>query len=119
VAGDATPTSERFLYLTTTGRVSGLPRTIEIWFVEDADRYYVVAERREAAQWVKNIERDPAVLFRVGRRGESVPLVPGMARIVREAEVVSRVAGLMQEKYGWSDGLVVEVLPGGPREASS
>ena len=60
MAGDDTGTSDRFLYLTTTGRVSGLPRTIEIWFVEDAGRYYVVAERREEAQWVKNIEHDPA-----------------------------------------------------------
>ncbi len=110
VAGDGT--SDRFLYLTTTGRVSGLPRTIEIWFVEDAGHYYLIAERREAAQWVKNIEHDPAVLFRVGRRGESGPLAPATARIVRQAEVVSRVAALMDEKYGWSDGLAVEVLPG-------
>ena len=30
--------SERFLYLTTTGRTSGLPRTIEIWFVQRGER---------------------------------------------------------------------------------
>jgi hypothetical protein len=26
--------NEQFLYLTTTGRKTGLPREIEIWFVE-------------------------------------------------------------------------------------
>jgi deazaflavin-dependent oxidoreductase (nitroreductase family) len=103
---------ERFLYLTTTGRVSGLPRTIEIWFVERAGRYYVVAERREAAQWVQNIERAPAVRFRVGRRDEAAaPTSPARARTVREAELVGAVAALMQAKYGWSDGLVVEIAP--------
>jgi deazaflavin-dependent oxidoreductase (nitroreductase family) len=114
VAGDEIRTNDRFLYLTTTGRVSDLPRSIEIWFVEDAGRYYVIAERREEAQWVKNIEHNPAVLFRVGTRRESGPLVPATARIVREAAAVARVAALMDEKYGWSDGLVVEILPEKP-----
>lgn len=101
--------TERFLYLTTTGRVSGLPRTIEIWFVEHAGCYYVVAERRERAQWVQNIERDPAVHFHVGRRDEAAPTEPAKARIAREAELVATVAALMKEKYGWSDGLVIEI----------
>jgi hypothetical protein len=112
VADEDAHASDRFLYLTTTGRVSGLPRTIEIWFIEDAARYYVIAERRELAQWVKNIEHDSAVLFRVGTRGESGPVAPATARIVREGDAVARVASLMDEKYGWSDGLVVEILPG-------
>jgi deazaflavin-dependent oxidoreductase (nitroreductase family) len=104
---------EPFLYLTTTGRVSGQPRTIEIWFVERAGRYYVVAEHREAAQWVQNLERNPAVRFRVGARDEEGPTAPARARIVREPDLVAAVASLMMEKYGWSDGLVVEILPDG------
>jgi hypothetical protein len=40
--------AERFLYLTTTGHKSGLPRRIEIWFVGHAGRHYLVSERREA-----------------------------------------------------------------------
>ena len=43
------------LYLTTIGRRSGLPRTIEIWFTYHAGRLYLNAERRFAAQWVQNI----------------------------------------------------------------
>ena len=40
---------EQYLYLTTTGRVTGKPREIEIWFVESAGKYYVLAEHREDA----------------------------------------------------------------------
>ena len=36
-----------FLYLTTTGRRTGLPREIEIWFTERGGHFYVIAEHRE------------------------------------------------------------------------
>ncbi|MBI3800677.1 MAG: nitroreductase family deazaflavin-dependent oxidoreductase [Deltaproteobacteria bacterium] len=32
-----------YLYLTTTGRRSGQPREIEIWFTQCAGQYYVIA----------------------------------------------------------------------------
>ena len=102
---------ERFLYLTTTGRVSKLPRTIEIWFVEHGGCFYIVAERRERAQWVQNLERDPAVRFRVGARGDEGREMEAVARVVREAETVEPVSRLMVARYGWSDGLVVEIRP--------
>jgi deazaflavin-dependent oxidoreductase (nitroreductase family) len=102
---------ERFLYLTTIGRTSGLPRTIEIWFVEHAGKYYVVSERREEAGWVKNLSRDPAVHVRTGTRDEAAPSTPATARIVREPELVAAVVSLMNAKYGWADGLVVEIAP--------
>src|SRR5262245_30426283 len=57
-----------FLYLTTTGRVSGAPREIEIWFTEDAGRYYVIAEHGDRAHWVQNLRANPRVRVRVGDR---------------------------------------------------
>jgi deazaflavin-dependent oxidoreductase (nitroreductase family) len=111
VTDDTQRADEFFLYLTTTGRTSGLPRTIEIWFVEHAGRYYVVSERRDRAQWVRNLERDPAVRFHVARRGDAVTSVPATARAVHDPELVAAVTSRMNAKYGWSDGLVVEIAP--------
>ena len=37
--------NEQFLYLTTTGRTSGLPREIELWFVLCGQRFYLFAEK--------------------------------------------------------------------------
>jgi len=54
-----------YLYLTTTGRVTGQPREIEIWFTEHGGRFYLVAER-ESANWVRNIQSQPQVKVRVG-----------------------------------------------------
>jgi hypothetical protein len=107
--------AESFLYLTTKGRTTGLLRTIEIWFTEHAGRYYLVSEKREQSGWVKNIEQDPEVAFSVGTRGnEQAELVrrAGRARILhpgKEPELCRIVSGLMDKKYGWSNGLIVEL----------
>lgn len=106
-----------FLYLTTTGRKSGLPRRIEIWFVEDGGRRYVVAEMRRNAGWVKNLERDPRASITVGTRGapeSTLARTPVRARFIdpaAESELAARVSALMDRKYGWSDGLIVELAP--------
>jgi len=54
------------LYLTTTGRRSGVPREIEMWFTRVDGRYYLLAERGERAHWVRNIRGEPRVHVRVG-----------------------------------------------------
>lgn len=109
--------AEHFLYLTTTGRTTGLPRTIEIWFVDHDGRYYVVSEAREQSNWVKNIQREPRATFCVGSRADrnaGRPTCAATARIVRpetDPALASAVGALMDAKYGWSDGLIVELSP--------
>jgi deazaflavin-dependent oxidoreductase (nitroreductase family) len=99
----------QFLYLTTTGRRTGLPREIEIWHALLDGRYYLISELRERADWVRNILAEPRVRFRVGRDGESIV---GRARVVRDADepaLATAVAALFDARYGWSDGLIVEL----------
>ena len=108
---------EHFLYLVTRGRTTGQPRAIEIWFVEEAGRYYIVAERREQTHWVKNVRAHAEVSFSIGTREDmtgDVPRTDAQARIVddaADAELAAQVRALMHDKYGWSDGLVVEITP--------
>jgi deazaflavin-dependent oxidoreductase (nitroreductase family) len=98
-----------FLYLTTTGRRTGLAREIEIWFTELDGRFYLIAENRERANWVQNVQANPRVRVRVGdRRFE------GTARVVfddREPDLARAVKALSDAKYRWSDGLIVEIAP--------
>lgn len=100
------------LYLTTVGRKSGLPRQIEIWFVAREGRYYLLAEHFHRAQWVQNIERNPRVQVRLGGVERQAT-----ARILDEtgdAELWNLVQGLGRSKYGWGDGLPVELTPDAP-----
>jgi deazaflavin-dependent oxidoreductase (nitroreductase family) len=98
-----------YLYLTTTGWKSGQAHQIEIWFTALAGRFYVIAEHGEAAHWVQNLRRQPAVTFRVGDQ-----VFNGTARIVEaahEPKLHRQVSTLSKAKYGWGDGLVVELTP--------
>jgi deazaflavin-dependent oxidoreductase (nitroreductase family) len=97
----------KYLYLTTTGRRSGRPRQIEIWFTRHDGRYYLVAEHGRRAQWVQNLVADPAVSVRVGTRR-----FRAVARVVdhrAEGALVAEVRRRSEAKYGWGDGLVVEI----------
>ncbi len=99
----------QFLYLTTTGWKSGKPHEIEIWYVEHDGRYYLVSERLERSHWVQNIQRNPAISFRVGEnkfRGKGRTLDRE-----KEPQLAAQVSALMAAKYDWSDGLIVELAP--------
>jgi deazaflavin-dependent oxidoreductase (nitroreductase family) len=101
--------AEQYLYLTTTGRKTGLAREIEIWFVESNGRYFVLAEHFHRASWVKNILANPRVALRMGGRQFAAH-----ARVLDEdadAEAWREAQRLAREKYGWGEGLVVEITP--------
>ena len=98
---------EQYLYLTTTGHKSGRPHEIEIWYVRHGQAYYIVSEKREAAHWVQNIRANPAVSFRIGET-----TCAGRASISDDAALLQAVKAKMDVKYGWSDGLVVQLCCG-------
>jgi deazaflavin-dependent oxidoreductase (nitroreductase family) len=100
---------KQVLYLTTVGRRTGLPREIEIWFVVWCERLYLFAETREAAGWVKNIRRNPKVKVRIGERR-----IDATARVLdphTDRKLWDQVAAIADRKYGWGDGLPVEITP--------
>ena len=97
------------LYLTTTGRISGEPREIEIWFVEKEGRLYILAEHFRKANWVRNIEQDARVFIRLGDlrfRATGRVLDP-----LGDAAQWNAIQQLAREKYGWGEGLPVEFTP--------
>ena len=102
-------TDQQVLYLTTIGRATGLPREIEIWFVVCRERFYLFAEHREAAGWVKNIRRNPKVSVRLGERQ-----IDATARVLdrhADRQLWDEVAAIADRKYGWGDGLPAEITP--------
>ena len=102
-------TELQYLYLTTVGRKTGLAREIEIWFVEFESRYYILAEHFHRAQWVKNIMAHPRVRVRLGRKEFEAE-----ARVLdrkRDAKTWRAAQHLAREKYGWGEGLPVEIIP--------
>ena len=95
VAGD-----EPFCYLETTGRISGRPHTVEMWFAADGTTLYLMAGGRERADWVKNLVMQPRVRVRVGPT-----TFAAMASVVEDMpeEAPAREA-LAAKYYGWRGG---------------
>jgi deazaflavin-dependent oxidoreductase (nitroreductase family) len=63
------------LLLTTTGRKSGVPRTVPLAYLEDAGRYVVVASNGgsdRAPAWWGNLRHDPAATVQIGARTVAV-----------------------------------------------
>ena len=86
-AGLPTPT---VVILETTGRRSGLPRQVPVTRMTEGDTVWIVTEHGRRAGYVRNIEADPEVRVRVGRRWRS-----GRAEILGPAETVPAMVRVM------------------------
>ncbi len=96
---------EPYLYLTTTGRRTGRPHRIEIWFAERAGRLFLLAGGRERADWVRNVQANPRVRVELGRdtrTGLAHVLEPGTAddRLAREL-LLARYASTGDDLRDW------------------
>lgn len=107
--------------LTTTGRRSGRPHTIEIWFARAGNTLYLLAGAGLGADWVRNLMEDAAVDVELG---EDPPSAPARARVLAHGSEEDRLARrLLLEKYqepgshdldGWGEralAVAVDLLP--------
>ena len=65
--------------LETTGRRSGMPRRVPVTRLLEGNTLWIVTEHGRKAAYVRNIEADPHVRVRVGRRWRS-----GTAHVLAE-----------------------------------
>src|SRR5215218_6596851 len=60
--------AEEYAYLTTRGRRSGRPHTVELWFAPVGTSIWMIAGGGPSADWVANLLAAPAVTVRIGGR---------------------------------------------------
>jgi deazaflavin-dependent oxidoreductase (nitroreductase family) len=95
--------SHAFCYLTTTGRVSGRPHTIEIWFARRGPTLYLLSGGGDRSDWVRNLRRRPPAAVQIGRRRARA--LPGRARVLDPGSPEDELArDLLVEKYQPSYG---------------
>lgn len=89
-----------FCYLTTTGRITGDPHRIEIWFVLAEQTVFLMAGDRDRSDWVRNLMITPDVGLELAGRKRVTS-----ARVVDETSQEDALARrLMLEKYSARDG---------------
>ena len=110
-----------YCYLTTTGRRSGRPHRIEIWYVVEGETLYLLAGGGRRSDWVRNLEADRVVSVEL----EAETRV-GRARILEGgSEEEQRARTLVFDKYaqrnagdltGWREAalpVAIELAPRG------
>lgn len=85
---------EAYCYLTTTGRVTGKPHRIEIWFGLMGNTLYLLSGGMDRSDWVKNLLKTPSVTVRVGKQ-----TFRATARIVKDEQEEMMARNLLADKY--------------------
>ena len=88
--------AETVCYLTTSGRVSGRPHEIEIWFAALGDSLYLISGGGTDSDWVQNLAAEPAATVRVGE--ETIPVVGRVP--VHPGEERTVAIDHLHDKYG-------------------
>ena len=94
--------AEQVCYLETTGRISGRPHTVEMWFAagEDGATIYCLAGGGDRADWVRNLRATPALRVRIG-----AVTFPATGRIaLGDPDELAARRALAAKYYGWRDG---------------
>jgi deazaflavin-dependent oxidoreductase (nitroreductase family) len=86
--------AEAFCYVTTTGRRTGNPHEIEIWFGLNERTLYMLSGGSKRSDWVRNIMQTPEVGVRIGGR-----TFRGAGRIVSDAAEDKVARRLLLQKY--------------------
>lgn len=104
MAFDPSLAGEAYCYLTTTGRVTGEPHTIEIWFgmPRDGHALYLLSGGGDRSDWVRNLQSNPAVIVHIGARDADE--LRATARVVEPGEEDSAARELLAAKYQNWDG---------------
>jgi deazaflavin-dependent oxidoreductase (nitroreductase family) len=86
--------ADDYCYLTTTGRRTGRPHRIEIWYAIDGSVLYLLAGGGHSSDWVRNAMSDPSVQVEIAGVIHS-----GRARMVEDRDEAARARTLVFEKY--------------------
>ncbi len=110
---------QAFCYLTTTGRRTGRPHTIEIWFVVGGGTVHLMAGGRDSADWVRNLRADPAVRLRMGDENYAATARVVEAGTPEDADarrrMLAKYATSPDDLIGWGRSALVVAVDLAPR----
>jgi len=96
--------SQKFIHLTTKGRKTGRPHTVELWFAVGDGKVYLSHEGSET-DWMKNLKQNGQVSFEIGGKNFT-----GKAHYVEEGtdEAWQCKVALYEKYYGKAAKDVIE-----------
>lgn len=96
----ATVARHDYCHLTTTGRRSGRPHRIEIWYAAEGTTLYLLSGGRQSSDWVQNLLVEPTVLVELDGEEHRA-----RARVLDDGgEEEQRARALVYDKYAPGSG---------------
>ncbi|EFH86092.1 nitroreductase/quinone reductase family protein [Ktedonobacter racemifer] len=87
--------SAQIIDITVTGRTSGRPISLPIWFALDGNKLYLIPVKGSETDWYKNVLKTP--IIRLTARGETLTT---NARFLTDEVQLDRVLEKFRNKYG-------------------
>jgi deazaflavin-dependent oxidoreductase (nitroreductase family) len=96
--------SQKLIHLTTTGRKTRNPHTVELWFVLCNDKVYLSHEGSKT-DWIKNVQNDDEVSFAIDGKH-----FRGRARMLEKGtqEAWQAKVALYEKYYGKAADEIIE-----------
>lgn len=91
--------------LTTIGRKSGLPRTVELRFIYHQGSFYASSSRVKGKHWCENLLENPAVVITIKKQK-----VAGLARQVNDDKLRREILAA-RDSLSDLDRIVFEIKP--------
>jgi len=88
----------REINITVTGRKSGRPISIPVWFVLAEGKLYLLPVQGSDTQWYKNALKNPTIQIESGGEKAELKVTP-----ITDPKQVASVAEKFRAKYGPSD----------------
>jgi deazaflavin-dependent oxidoreductase (nitroreductase family) len=87
--------SAQTIEITVTGRSSGRPISLPIWFALDGNKLYLIPVKGSDTEWYKNLRKQPSI--QLSARGKTFTT---SARILTEEAQLDQVLERFRGKYG-------------------
>ena len=88
----------REINITVTGRKSGRPISIPVWFVFESGTLYLLPVSGSDTQWYKNALKNPSIRIEAGGEKAELKVAP-----ITDSKQVSSVVEKFRAKYGAAD----------------
>ncbi len=87
--------NDNLIEITVTGRTSGRPISLPIWFALDDDKLYLIPVKGSETDWYKNLRKTPTI--RLQARGKTFTASP---RLITDEAQIGTVLEKFRDKYG-------------------
>jgi deazaflavin-dependent oxidoreductase (nitroreductase family) len=87
--------SANLIEITVTGRASGRPISLPIWFALDGDKLYLIPVKGSDTEWYKNVRKTPTI--RLSARGKTLTT---NARLITDQAQLDKILERFRDKYG-------------------